>query len=425
MRQAIRIFLFVTAFVFLHTFAACTGTSSHPSDAEGFAGNKQKYFYNHLTEGQVLGVSLNDTSKEATLFSITGSVIAKVASLVYENIRITNDGMYLTLLGQSQIFEMNAAAPATVAQPGFTLPATTIDTLCFSSDGQGSLLGTTGYSEVRVTRVSGGFNLVAIGPLGSASLLQSVAARSDSGVEVGYLSGGIGLHIKEKKPNSTDADYFESFIDAAVSSSTDWTTANQMICHLNLPAPVKVGTVPPNPMVSTTATSFALSAGAFGWGNLSGALTKDGVFADSFFSSYGDDSEPLLLSGYFTDPKYKLPENATVDGIKVNCSWYYETGLNGNAQEKEVYLLKAGVPVGINKSNFTDIPVTYSSAPPPLLLLSEDFGSSIDTWGVTQWLPSDINSAAFGVWVNFKDNSLARELGVLHIDYCQVAVYWR
>lgn len=273
MRQAFRIFLFVIALAFLESFAACSGTSSRPVDADGILGNKPKYFYNHVSSDRVLVVIVDDITKQATLYTIIGSVITNTGSIAYQSIHVTQDGKYLTIVGQNPIFELNAAPPTDVAKAGFVLPATSIDTLCFSSLGQGAPLGASGFSEVRSYIVSGGYSLVAVSAAGPQPLLSqnAVASWEHVGNEVNYLANGVGLHIQEQSPNASDPSYFASYIDAGVSATVDWASAKTLICHLNLPPVPSTslgltsiyptqGSMSGNTLVTLSGTGFAIGA---------------------------------------------------------------------------------------------------------------------------------------------------------------------
>lgn len=431
MRQAIRIFLFSIALTLLGSFAACTANQqSKPADAEGFAGNKQKYFYNHLSPTQILGIGVDLSTNQGSLFSITAAGISNLGIVPSSQIRITQDGTYLTLLGQNPIFEFNEALPATVAQPSFTLPATTIDTICFSANGQGNPLGSTGFSEARSYVTSGGYNLIGISAGGSKPIIASnpVFLRQDNGIQTTYLSSGIGLHINEQNPSANDPSYFVSTIDAAVSSLTDWSSATQMVCHLNLlPAPKLA-----NPIVSAVAMTATDGGPRFPsmngtWSSLDGALKSDGAMAVSNDVTDAD-TNFLFLKGYFPKSIYPLPSNATIDGVVLNCSWYADQDQTAVVYTSSVYLLKEGVTVGEDHSNDATAGNPGHSglgvALPVSLSLSGNFGSPTTRWGVTL-TPADINSANFGVAIGLSGAYIVGGDSYRgHIDYCRMSVYW-
>lgn len=157
-----------------------------------------------------------------------------------------------------------------------------------------------------------------------------------------------------------------------------------------------------SPIISTSASASSTPSG---WTNIIHAKTNDGQVATSDVLGNGDSTPNLFLTGYFSDPAYKLPSSATIDGIVVNCKWADSSGLSDGI-------------VGIVKNN---VQQTFHPAGGLLtfLTLTLDVGSASDKWGTT-WTPSDINAAGFGIWVEVNENGT----GVVTVDYCQLAVYW-
>lgn len=154
--------------------------------------------------------------------------------------------------------------------------------------------------------------------------------------------------------------------------------------------------------------SAAISTGAGNvWSNPTRVFALDGLFATSL-SGGGLISAGLQATGY----GFAIPGGATILGIvatvyaKNNAS--FPTSFVGDYVVK---LVKAGVPVGANRSSTGN----YNNFVSPVV-----HGGPTDLWGTT-WTPADINNANFGL-IQSTDSSGAGFTG--SIDYISIQVYY-
>jgi len=83
------------------------------------------------------------------------------------------------------------------------------------------------------------------------------------------------------------------------------------------------------------------------------------------------------ISGYLvgTGFGFRIPANATIDGVEAVIYWYDSAFTGDHAKEKEIRLYNNGV-AGDNKSTSADIPV------PTSLPCTTTYGGSSDCWGL-------------------------------------------
>ncbi len=89
----------------------------------------------------------------------------------------------------------------------------------------------------------------------------------------------------------------------------------------------------------------------------------------------------------------------------------FAPAIAGDLTDQDVYLLKAGSPVGSNHASTA----AWSTSD-----ATESYGSSSDLWGTT-WTPAQINASNFGVRLNVRNTS-ATASNTAYVDYIEITV---
>ncbi len=155
--------------------------------------------------------------------------------------------------------------------------------------------------------------------------------------------------------------------------------------------------------------------GTYAWSNPSGAQANDfnyanvGVFLGLFANV---NSNYLVAEG----PGFNIPSYATICGIKVDIDESAVGIVVGTkVSDHSVKIVKGGAIGGTEHASavaWTGIG-GYAS-----------YGSATDLWGLT-WLPSDVNSAGFGIAVSTNISfGLASLLLTANIDDIKITVYY-
>ncbi|MFN3754586.1 T9SS type A sorting domain-containing protein [Flavobacterium sp.] len=143
------------------------------------------------------------------------------------------------------------------------------------------------------------------------------------------------------------------------------------------------------------------------WTN-SGNITNTGDtnYATAIFSGAAN-TDYLLGSNY----GFAIPTSAIINGIVVNIRRSTSSTTGGRVtRDNDVYLVKNGVIVGVDKATTT----AYTTS-----LTIATYGSATDTWGST-WTPAEINAANFGAVLSVNaNNSLTAT-----VDYIRITVHY-
>lgn len=114
-----------------------------------------------------------------------------------------------------------------------------------------------------------------------------------------------------------------------------------------------------------------------------------------------------------TDGLLAIPGGATIDGIVVEIGRFQTDEGYGSTDVSDdtIQLLKAGAPVGDNKSTGANWPTSEATA---------TYGGAADLWGTT-WTAAEINDIDFGVrvavlWNDYGNYAL--------IDFIRITVYY-
>jgi Tfp pilus assembly protein PilX len=159
-------------------------------------------------------------------------------------------------------------------------------------------------------------------------------------------------------------------------------------------------------MSGGTSANVTRSAGAgTGWTSSGNIGASDNARATTAVGANGL-SANLDASGF----GFSVPADAIVTGIRVSVERGAST--SGNIGDRDVYLVKAGTPLGTDHAsagdwNASDFVRTY--------------GGSTDLWGTT-WTPADINAGNFGL--RFRVDNDAGSTVTASVDHIQITVYY-
>ena len=109
---------------------------------------------------------------------------------------------------------------------------------------------------------------------------------------------------------------------------------------------------------------------------------------------------------------FAIPGTATIDGIIVEISRSSVNGPNA-VFDSTVKLLKAGMPVGMNKANL----IAWGNS-----IGYQVYGSATDLWGST-WIPTDINNMNFGLYLTAQNTSPTAIPGAM-VDHIRITIYY-
>lgn len=163
------------------------------------------------------------------------------------------------------------------------------------------------------------------------------------------------------------------------------------------------------PTVATVATN---EAGLFTqWVNPGNATTSNDARATLTFP--GSNGTTVTDYGYLntTARGFNIPTGATILGIQVGVEHVRSGGSTGEVRLNTVQLMKAGVRVGQNKGNTSNVSTLESTTM---------FGGNSDLWQTT-WTAEDLNDTNFGVSVRPIASSAATNR-VYQVDSVPVTV---
>lgn len=417
--------------LFFISFAACSGGKDGaspagslrlPGNGDGTLGVVTKNYFRKDSPSQVSIVSVNNLGFANRFVFNSPSTLKDLGSLTADQFHVSLDGKFVTVVGQPQVFETQNVAIDALAQAGTTVLAPTLDTLCVAGPlGQGRSLGSTSFKELHITRLSTGYQYVAIGQDQPMVLGNSVgyAVREDSATKIKYSKSGYGdLTIDLSTPS--DTGYFSAKLVTQV--TTEWSSVDNLICHSNF-SPIPQQDIP-NPLVSSSATNAfdGFVSNSISWLATDPAKEKDGAFAFTSMSSAGNETTYLILTGYFSTPNYQLPAGASIDGVSAKCFWKYAAcdALNPPYHE--------GAQLWKSTDGFNGGPLSLNTrgdafALPAVADFSSPMGSNTDKWGATL-TPAVINGSDFGIGLRFAAGTCFGVGGEVHVDSCQMTVYW-
>lgn len=147
------------------------------------------------------------------------------------------------------------------------------------------------------------------------------------------------------------------------------------------------------------------------WDNPNNISADDDLYVRAYFYMTGN-------TDYFraTDFQFEIPEKAVINGIELTISRFAEKAQSApqSVRDLDVFLMKAGHPVGSNKG------LPYTNTDWPAIETPINYGGAADLWGTT-WTPTEINDANFGV--AFKADSRYLD-NTAYIDFMHVTVYY-
>ncbi|HSZ33328.1 MAG TPA: T9SS type A sorting domain-containing protein [Puia sp.] len=160
------------------------------------------------------------------------------------------------------------------------------------------------------------------------------------------------------------------------------------------------------------------SAGTFLWNNTSNAKTSDNQFASASMVLTAFDS---VNTEYLTAENFgfAIPSTASICGIQVTVQHLASgiTGLFGvtlgTVSDNSVMIINNGIISGSEHKSAASWTETSTTA---------TYGSPGDTWGIVNWLPSDINAANFGIAISAKLSALVGVTLGANIDYISITV---
>jgi hypothetical protein len=158
--------------------------------------------------------------------------------------------------------------------------------------------------------------------------------------------------------------------------------------------------------------------GSFTWGSTANAKTSNNQYASAsiLLSALSSINSQYLTAENFG---FTIPVTASICGIQVSVQ-HLASGITnilgitlGAISDNSVMIVKNGVISGSEHKIATAWTGANSTA---------TYGGSADTWGITSWLPSDINASNFGVAVSANLSALVGVTLGANIDYISITV---
>ena len=388
-------------------------------NADGTLGAQPRTYYHVDSSAQISIVQVINAGVANSLGWDRISSLSPLGSIDPQSYRISQDGKILTVTNDPVIYEYQPVDPTKIGQPGVTIAASTVSSVCYANPaGQTQLIGNTGYQELHIMISSTGYKLIAVEPDLSETKLnpQTLASKQSSPTQVVYSDSTFGsITLDLSQPSSGDPRFFKATV---AGSSVQWNSVSNLYCHSNSIPVTNSGGGGNNglskPLVSSSA-QVALTGGqrffdGAPWKNPVSAMSPDGLFATS--QGKGNyNSSNLKLMGFFADPSQMLPADAIIDGIGVNCMWG-TANASGSANDHSIQLMVGNQAKGSDLSSNQAIPFPMG--------MSATYGGSNSTWGLSL-TPAQVNDLGFGVQIQIHSNN-----GVdVNIDYCQMTVTWR
>lgn len=135
---------------------------------------------------------------------------------------------------------------------------------------------------------------------------------------------------------------------------------------------------------TNTMCAFAYSS-AVGYSPAGNVTASDNVYATATHCDCCDQNTQCLT---VSDFGFSIPAGAVIEGIVLEVEKRRNAGGSGIVEDNGLQIMKGGVLVGLNKSQYgIDWPTTDTYV---------SYGSSTDLWGTT-WTVADINANDFGV----------------------------
>ncbi len=162
------------------------------------------------------------------------------------------------------------------------------------------------------------------------------------------------------------------------------------------------------------------SLGTLTWSNTANAATPNNQYASagSFLTLLASVNTEYITA---ENLGFNIPATATICGIEVDVE-RFATGLTNifgvtvaTVSDNSVRFIKNGTIQGDELKSGTDWTGsnTYVS-----------YGLSDSSWGISNWLPADVNSANFGVAISANLSALASVTLTANIDHIRITVFY-
>jgi hypothetical protein len=146
------------------------------------------------------------------------------------------------------------------------------------------------------------------------------------------------------------------------------------------------------------------------WSSLGSIVSSNNFYASSTnIPANGGQSADLNAMGF----GFNIPSTATILGIRVEIERL--ANASSSIVDRDVLLLKAGVPSGSDKAN--------TGATWPTSTITPQYGGSTDLWGTT-WTPAQINASNFGVRLRVT-NSNSASSRTAQVDHVAITVWYQ
>lgn len=160
-----------------------------------------------------------------------------------------------------------------------------------------------------------------------------------------------------------------------------------------------------------TETKFAgaganVGAQAMSW-TTPGNIISDNAAEATILAYDSDELEKTLRS---SSHGFAIPGGATINGIEAFVGRRNSTG-GGLVVDNVIQLVKAGTPVGTNKSAAVAWPTAEAEA---------SYGGAADLWGTT-WTDTEINATGFGLDINPLNSGSSQNA---QVDYVKITVHY-
>lgn len=215
--------------------------------------------------------------------------------------------------------------------------------------------------------------------------------------EINATNFGFNISVYMDDGNETaenvSIDYVEVVIDYTTGPQ-NWTSGGTAAMAI---AAAATGTITPGPGQYTrtyqfeTWTTVARSGSSFGWSNAANAQTSDDARAQTtgMQGNNGGGGYTTFLQGTKLIGADLPPENATINGIKINVERSTDPTFMTGVRDSVLSLVRAGTIEGISKAaTGTNWPVTTDA--------TANYGGTSDLWSGV-WTVSDLINAGFGV----------------------------
>lgn len=396
-------------------FSACTGgTNKPPMNGDGSLGIISKSYYHTETDNRISIVQTTNFEKAERLEFDPTNGLKDFGPIDYARLRFNTDRTILAIQGEPQLFEMRSVKPEELKTSPAAIPRTNLEALCLTDSLNGmDKIGTSSVREFHISHAGSDFQFVTYSSATPVVLNpNSTATTSETVNELDYTDPNYGsVQILLAQASTLDPSFYKSVLNFP--AAPELSSAQNIYCHTNHSAP-------PNPIVSSNALFSSSRFYGEQWGDQQKGLSPDQQFTSVTLGKNGNSTE-LMLKGYFTSYKHRLPTDATIDGFNVQCNWYSPLPDGVTTITNDKY------DVSIDSLMFLKGPDDYThnyggEILPLVPTLSSIYGYP-NTTGPDTWTPQEINSPEFGV-VFEATNGMRNYTRTVYVDYCQLSVFW-